>query len=165
MENSKAKQIEAIACALEDVCLDAKDCSLVADCDVCRAEKLYDAGCRMIGDTVLELPCKLGEDVYVIKRCHCGNPDCFKAGSCNKRVVARTPKVLERRMILERKMRFRVDELGRVVRDIDAPVGTICYTVYKKPFTLDMIADLGKTVFASLEDTKEALYEIWRKAK
>lgn len=123
------------------------------------------SGYRIIGDKVIELPCKLGEDVYVIKRCHCENPDHFKAGSCNKRKVARTPEALDRRMILERKTKFRVDGLGRVVRDDYVPVGTICYTVYKKPFTLDMIADLGKTVFVSLEVAKDALDEIWRKHK
>lgn len=165
MENSKANQIEAMAGVLHENCHSAVNCSLTANCDVCRAEKLYDAGCRMTGDTVIELPCKLGDPIYVIKRCHCGNPDCFKAGGCNKRKVASTPEALERRMILERKTKIIVDRLGRVVRDIDKPVGTICYTIYEKPFTLNMIAEIGKTVFVSLEAAKDALDEIWRKAK
>jgi hypothetical protein len=119
----------------------------------------------MIGDTVIELPCKLGDPIYVIKRCRCGNPGCFLSGGCNKRKVARTPEALDRRMILERKTMFTVDRSGRVVRDIDKPVGTICYTIYEKPFTLNMIAELGKTVFVSIETAKDALNEFWRKAK
>lgn len=165
MGNSKANQIEAMACVLMENCHCAGDCDLIADCDVCRAEKLYDAGCRMTGDTVIELPCKLGDPIYVIKRCRCGNPGCFLSGGCNKRKVARTPEALDRRMILERKTQFSVDGSGRVVRDIDKPVGTICYTIYKKPFTLNMIAELGKTVFVSIETAKDALNEFWRKAK
>lgn len=165
MENSKANQIEAMACVLKENCHCAGDCDLLTDCDVCRAEKLYDAGCRMIGDTVIELPCKLGDPIYIIKRCRCANPGCFLSGGCNKRKVASTPEALERRMILERKTKISVDRLGRVVRDIDKPLGTICYTIYEKPFTLNMIAELGKTVFVSIETAKDALNEFWRKAK
>ena len=165
MENSKSKQIEAMACVLMEKCHCAGACDLIADCDVCRAQELYDAGCRMIGDTVIELPCKLGDDVYVIKRCRCGNPDCYNLGRCNKRVVARTPEALDRRMILEKKTRLRVDDFGRIIRAGDHPVGTICYTIYKKPFTLNMIADLGKTVFASIEVAEDTLYELERKQR
>jgi hypothetical protein len=171
MEKIKNDQIEAMANIIDsenDCIVPCRECpyySLTNCRDVKSAEKLYNAGCRMIGDTVIELPCKLGDPIYIIKRCHCSNPGCFLSGSCYKRRVARKPEVLDRRMILERKTRFSVDESGRVVRDIDKPVGTICYTIYEKPFTLNMIAELGKTVFSSIESAKDALDEIWRKAK
>jgi hypothetical protein len=130
------------------------------------AGAVRDAGyIKQDSEEVLKLPCKLGTDVYVIKRCRCGDPDRFKAGTCGRRRVARTPEVYGRRMILEKKTKFRVDVYGRVIRDIDIPAGTICYTINKKPLTLDMIAAFGKTVFVSLEAAKEALDEIWRKAK
>jgi hypothetical protein len=80
-------------------------------------------------------------------------------------VVARTPEALDRRMILEKKTRFRVDGSDRVIRDTDYPVGTICYTIYKKPFTLNMIADLGKTVFTSLDVAEDTLHELERKQR
>ena len=51
MQN-KEKQIEEMASILMDHCnCAATDCSLIADCDICRAEILYNAGYRKIQTT------------------------------------------------------------------------------------------------------------------
>ena len=47
---SKEKQIEEMARLLESFCELQDECSCIADCDECRATKLYEAGYRKQSD-------------------------------------------------------------------------------------------------------------------
>lgn len=60
------EQTEKMASVLFRLCHEAKDCVPVADCDMCRAEALYNAGCRMQTENVIELPCKVGTTLYFL---------------------------------------------------------------------------------------------------
>lgn len=106
-------------------------------------------------ENTLVLPCKVGDTVYIIKRCRCGNPHNFNIKQCHKKIVAKTPAILAR--VMEQEMCRRSKANGWKVEYEVVPIGTICYSIYKKPFTLKMLTEIGKTVFLTKEEAEKAL--------
>ena len=101
-------------------------------------------------------PCKVGDTVYVIKRCRCGKPENYDLKTCGRKVVARTPKVLARVMLQETGKRLKPNYTGKIEYEV-ALKGTICYSVYEKQFVLNMLTDIGKKVFITKEEAEKAL--------
>lgn len=79
---SKEKQIEEMARDMCDSCREAvtaEECQLNC-CDGVRqhAEALYARGYRKQSENVIELPCKIGETMYVVSRYYTGSWEIFK---------------------------------------------------------------------------------------
>lgn len=116
---------------------------------------------RLIENGILVLPCNIGDTVYVITYCRCGKPECYQKKHCYKKETAKTPKVLASKMVQQ----FGWKNVWSMYGGIDKlksgwqPKGTICYRVYERPFELKMLAEVGKTVFLTLEDAEKALEE------
>ena len=104
----------------------------------------------------IELPCAVGEPIYQIVYCRCGNPQYYEAKQCMKRTTKSTPKCYGQVMSLQmgRKV-FWDDFYGHKYQYI--PKGTICHKIYQRPFALKMIDEVGKTVFVTLEEAEKAL--------
>ena len=67
---SKEKQIEEMACAMcgqDDICggVGIEKCNIYPDYQR-KARRLYNAGYRKQSENVIELPCKIGDTVYII---------------------------------------------------------------------------------------------------
>lgn len=107
-------------------------------------------------DKVVVLPCKVGDIVYVIKRCRCGKPENYDLKVCGRKIVSKTPKVLARVMYQETGKRIKPNYTGKIEFEV-APKGTICYSLYEKQFTLKMLTEIGKTVFPTREEAEQAL--------
>ena len=112
----------------------------------------------LLENGVVVLPCKVGDKVYVIKRCRCGKPANYQLQQCHKKCIPSTPKVLARIMQQEMGRRLKPDSFCKIEYE-DVPKGTICYSVYEKQFTLDMLSKWGKTVFPTKEEAVQALKE------
>ena len=106
------------------------------------------------------LPCKIGDMVYVISYCRCGKPECYEKKHCYKKETKRTPNVLAIKMAQQMGW-VTAWNFGGVDKEKSGwkPKGTICYRVFQKPFELKMLAEVGKTVFLTLEDAEKALEE------
>lgn len=67
---SKEKQIEEMAETMRHSC--EKECRRNKygefDCEYCEAELLYNAGYRKQSENVIEVPCKIGDTVYVVSQ-------------------------------------------------------------------------------------------------
>lgn len=109
----------------------------------------------------VELPCNIGDMVYVITYCRCGKPECYENQHCYKKETVRTPKVLASKMVQQLGWKTVWSMFGGIDKQKSGwqPKGTICYRVYQKPFELKMLAEVGKTVFLSLEEAEQALTE------
>ena len=116
------------------------------------AESLAD---YLLENGVIVPPCKVGDTVYVINRCSCRNPANYDLKQCHKKIVEKTPKVLARRM--EQEMGRRINPNTWKVEYEVCPIGTVCYSIYEKQFTLKMLTEIGKTVFLTFEDAEKAL--------
>ena len=90
---SKEKQIEEMAKILHpDSCFDGDitACRKMEECSICHATKLYNAGYRKQSENVIELPCKEGDTVYVLRaedtECHLGVvPSEYACQGCEER--------------------------------------------------------------------------------
>ena len=119
-----------------------------------------DKSINAIADYLLEQgvivpPCKVGDEVYVITYCRCGNVECYEQWQCHKKTTKRTPKSYYTAM--EQQMGYKTFFNDIKVEKRYVSIGTICHKVLKKPFELKMIAELGKTVFTNKEDAVKAL--------
>jgi len=126
----------------------------------CHPQRVYAEVLNCIAETptvdAVVLPCKMGDMVYVITYCRCGNPECYDKQHCHKKETARTPKVLASKMVQQMGRKYNWKNFDE--RNWEwKPCGTICYRVYQKPFELKMLVEIGKTVFLSLEEAKQAL--------
>lgn len=110
----------------------------------------------LLANGVIASPCKVGDMVYVIKRCRCGKPENYDLKVCGRKIVSKTPKVLARVMYQETGKRLKPYYTGKIEYEV-VPKGTICYSVYEKQFTLKMLTEIGKTVFLTREEAEEAL--------
>lgn len=110
----------------------------------------------LIENGVIAPPCKVGDMVYVIKRCRCGKPENYNLKCCGRKVTSKTPKVLSRVMYQETGKRLKPNYTGKIEYEV-APKGTICFSLYEKPFTLKMLTEIGKTVFLTKEEAEQAL--------
>lgn len=104
----------------------------------------------------IELPCAVGDTVYQIVYCRCGNPQSYEQGHCWKTITKSTPKSYGHIMKLQMGKRI-VSDPFYGLKTAYVPKGTICYKIYKKSFVLNMIAEVGKTVFVTLEEAQKAL--------
>ncbi len=109
----------------------------------------------LLADGWMKPPCKVGDTVYVVTYCRCGNVECYEQGHCHKRNTKRTPKSYF--TVMEQQMGYKTFWNEDKAERKYVPKGTICHKVLKKPFTLKMIDDFGKTVFLTKEEAEAAL--------
>lgn len=135
-------------------------------CDLCGDEERRYAVAGVIADNLIDngvfvLPCNIGDTVYVVTYCRCGKPECYQKQHCYKKETARTPKVLASKMVQQMGW-VTAWNFGGVDKQKSGwqPKGTICYRVYERPFELKMLAEVGKTVFLTIEDAEKALEEM-----
>ena len=110
----------------------------------------------LLANGIIVLPCKVGDTVYVIKRCRCGMPENYELKACGRKITERTPKVLARVMRQETGRRLKPNYTGKIEYEV-VPKGTICDSLYEKRFTLKMLTEIGKTVFLTKEEAEQAL--------
>lgn len=136
--------------------MSCKDCIYDRVCPHLKDDDAVKCGAYADKSRFIELPCKIGEPIYQIVYCRCGNPECYEAKQCMKRTTKSTPKVYGQTMALQmgRKV-FWDDFYGHKYQYV--PKGTICHKIYQKPFSLKMIDEIGKTVFVTLEEAEKAL--------
>lgn len=119
--------------------------------------QLFTENCEFFKDSsrFVEMPCNVGDAVYVITYCRCANPECYDNKHCHKKETKRTPKVLAGAMVQQkgRKTKWNGFEHSWEWK----PIGTICYRVYQKPFESKMFSEIGKTVFLTLDEAKKAI--------
>ena len=104
----------------------------------------------------IELPCAVGDTVYQIVYCRCGNPQCYEQGHCWKTITKASPKSYGHIMKLQMGKRIVPDSFCGL-KTAYVPKGTICHKIYQKPFRLKMIDEVGKTVFLTKEEAEAAL--------
>lgn len=131
-------------------------------CRGCKYEELDDCYSSRKADYLIENgvivpPCKVGDKVYVIKRCRCGKPENYDLKVCGRKITTKTPKVLARVMYQETGKRLKPNS-WKIEYEV-APKGTICYSLYEKQFTLKMLTEIGKTVFLTREEAEAKLKE------
>ncbi len=122
-------------------------------CEQCFDEDIAD---HLLANGVIVPPCKVGDVVYVIKRCRCGKPENYELQDCGRKIVAKTPKVLARVMFQEVGKRLKPNYTGKIEYEV-VPKGTICYSIYEKQFTMKMLTEIGKTVFLTKEEAEQVL--------
>lgn len=110
-------------------------------------------------NAVMVLPCNIGDKVYVIKYCRCGNPEPVTQGHSFKKETVATPKSLHTAMKQQMGKKTMSNGLGHIWREWK-PVGTICYRIYEKPFELKMLGDFGTKVFLNLDDAVSMVKEL-----
>lgn len=109
----------------------------------------------LLENGVIVPPCKVGQTVYVITYCRCGNVECYEQGHCHKKTTKKTPKSYYTTM--EQQMGYKTFWQGNKSERKYVPKGTICHKVLKKPFAIKMVEDFGKTVFLTYEEAQKAL--------
>lgn len=110
----------------------------------------------LLENGVIVPPCKEGDTVYIIKRCSCNKPDCYHTQQCYKKITMQTPKFVDRVMMLETGRKCKYDYFGRGMSYEEYEKGTVCRTIYEKPFTLEMLTKIGKTVFLTKEEAQQS---------
>ena len=108
----------------------------------------------LLANGVIAPPCKVGDKVYQIKFCRCGNPECFEMKHCYKKDTKRTPKVIDSIMLSQKGKR-----LVAPYKYEWKPIGTICYKIIQKPFKLEWLTEIGKTVFLTKVEAEQKLKE------
>ena len=109
----------------------------------------------LLANGVIVPPCKVGDMAYKIDYCRCGNPECFEMKHCYKKDTKRTPKVIDSIMLSQKGKR-----LVAPYKFEWQPIGTICYKIIQKPFKLEWLTEIGKTVFLTKEEAEEKLKEL-----
>ena len=111
-------------------------------------------------ERIIVPPCKVGDMVYQIKYCRCGNPENYEVKHCHKKEVKNTPKVYGSIMLRQDGKRLKKSNNWFEYPKWEwRPIGTICYKIIKKPFKLEWITNIGKTVFLTKEEAEKALKE------
>ncbi len=122
-----------------------------------RAEELADC---LLANGVIVPPCKVGDTVYQIKYCRCGNPEAYEMQHCHKKDTKKTPKVYGSIMLRQYGKKLKPDSYRFEKPQFEwLPIGTICYKVVCKPFKLEWLTEIGKTVFLTREEAEKALAE------
>ena len=92
---------------------------------------------------LLRLPCKMGDTVYVLEPCHCYNK--YKENqNCNHAKTKATKYI----------------EVVRLPRKYDSRCNTYCVKLYERPFKIDYLSKIGKTVFLTKEEAEQKLAEM-----
>ena len=114
----------------------------------------------LLENGVIVPPCKMSDTVYKIIYCRCGNPECYEMKHCYKKETKRTPKVIDNIMLLQKGRRLAYDSYRYEKPKYEwKPIGTICYKIIQKPFKLEWLTEIGKTVFLTREEAEKALAE------
>lgn len=110
----------------------------------------------------IELPCKVGDDIFKIDYCRCGKPENYDIKHCHRKETKKTPKVFASLMLQQKGKRINYGStyLSGEPKFEYVPIGTICYKVIKKPFRSEWISEIGKTVFLTREEAEKALKEM-----
>lgn len=147
-----------------------KTCKDCIHYDVCQAledngqvSKIHPIQCGCFKDKsrFVELPCKVGDRVYQIKYCRCGNPECFEMKHCYKKDTKKTPKVYGSIMLRQDGKRLKPKSYMFEKPQWEwRPIGTICYKIIQKPFELKLLTEFGKTVFLTKEEAEVKLKEL-----
>lgn len=103
------------------------------------------------------LPCKVGDPVFVITYCRCGNPECYENRHCHKKETKRTPKVLASVMVQQKGKKYNWDKFTYERSWVWEPVGTICYRVFQRPFNVSMLPYIGTKVFLTLDEARKGV--------
>ena len=113
---------------------------------------------HLLANGVIVPPCNVGDMVYVIKYCRCGNPEAYELKHCHKKDTKKTPKVLGSIMKQQYGMRPSKNYDWHKGRGfVWQPIGTICYKIIQKPFKLEWLIEIGKTVFLTREEAEAEL--------
>jgi hypothetical protein len=114
----------------------------------------------LLANGVIVPPCKVGDMVYQIKYCRCGKPEAYEMKHCHKKDTKKTPKVYGSIMLLQEGKRLKKSSNWFAEPKWEwQPIGTICYKIIKKPFKLEWLTEIGKTVFLTKEEAEKALKE------
>ena len=89
---------------------------------------------------LLKLPCKVGDMVYVLEPCHCYNN--YKENQNCHRAKTKATKYIE---------------VVRVSKKYNSRSNTNCVKLYERPFKMDYLTKIGKTVFLTKEEAEKAL--------
>ncbi len=109
---------------------------------------------------IIELPCKVGEDVYIIKYCRCARPQNAERQICHHKEISSTPKCYAKLMVKQYNQHRIWDKFFLEYHYENVAVCTICYKVHKKPFKLEYLTEIGKTVFLTKEEAEQKLKEL-----
>lgn len=116
---------------------------------------------HLIANGVIVPPCKVGDMIYKIQYCRCGNPEAFEMKQCHKKETSKTPKVFASVMLQQKGKKLTPGSYRFEPPKYEyKPIGTICYKVVQKPFKLEWINDFGKTVFLTKEEAEQKLKEM-----
>lgn len=129
------------------------DCELCGkddeECKRCVYEKLAE---YLLAKGVIVLPCKVGDVVYKVEYCRCGNPEAYEMKHCHKKETKKTPKVYGSIMLRQDGKR-----LIAPYKYAWKPIGTICYKIIQKPFKLEWLTEISKTIFLTKEEAEREL--------
>ena len=92
---------------------------------------------------LLKLPCKVGDMVYVLEPCHCYNN--YKENQNCHHAKTKATKYIE---------------VVRVSKKYNSRSNTNCVKLYERPFKMDYLTKIGKTVFLTKEEAEKALAEM-----
>lgn len=138
-------------------------CDRTLDCDECKYHQsaMCDDELKidyLLANGVIVPPCKVGDKVYVIKYCRCGNPEAYEMKHCHKKDTKKTPKVYGSVMLRQDGKRLRQDSYRFEKPQWERkPIGTIRYKIIQKPFKLEWLTEIGKTVFLTKKEAEQAL--------
>ena len=89
---------------------------------------------------LLRLPCKMGDMVYVLETCHCYNN--YKENQNCHHAKTKATKYIE---------------IVRVPKKHNSRSNTNCVKLYERPFKMDYLAKIGKSVFLTKEEAEQKL--------
>ena len=129
------------------------------ECDV-QPETLSQIAEHLIENGVVVPPCKVGDTVYKVEYCRCGNPECYEMKHCYKKDTKKTPEVYGKIMLRQDGKRLSENSHWNKKPKWEwRPIGTICYKIIQKPFKLEWLTEIGKTVFLTKEEAEAKLKE------
>ena len=77
---------------------------------------------------------------------------------CHKKETKKTPKVFDSIMLLQKGRRLADNSYMYERPKFEwKPIGTICYKIIQKPFKLEWLTEIGKTVFLTKEEAEAEL--------
>lgn len=130
---------------------------LLYDVENARIDTIAD---YLLANGVIVPPCKVGDMVYQIKYCRCGNPEAYEMKHCHKKDTKKTPKVYGSIMLRQEGKRLKHNSYMFEKTQWEwKPIGTICYKIIQKPFKLEWLTEIGKTVFLTKEEAEAKLKE------
>lgn len=144
-----------------DLFVDAwADCDNLPKEEKARIDEILNCMAEVVNAPTVDavvLPCKVGDPVFVITYCRCGNPECYENRHCHKKETKRTPKVLAGAMVQQKGKKYNWDKFTYERSWVWEPVGTICYRVFQRPFDVSMLPYIGIKVFLTLDEARKGV--------